>query len=132
MNKKPIVLMILDGYGLNEKTNGNAVAIAKTPDKNSQKILPAPPINIAVATPIIFPVPSVPARTVIKDLNELIPSCVFLLSPFIIYFNPLKVFNCGNFNFIVKKICVNIKITIKGIPQTKFSTLKIIFFIHSP
>ena len=31
MNKKPVVLMILDGYGLNEKTNGNAVAIAKTP-----------------------------------------------------------------------------------------------------
>ncbi|MCM1101682.1 MAG: 2,3-bisphosphoglycerate-independent phosphoglycerate mutase [Clostridium sp.] len=31
MNKKPVVLMILDGYGLNEKTEGNAVAQAKTP-----------------------------------------------------------------------------------------------------
>ena len=31
MSKKPIVLMILDGYGLNEKTEGNAVALAKTP-----------------------------------------------------------------------------------------------------
>jgi 2,3-bisphosphoglycerate-independent phosphoglycerate mutase len=31
MGKKPTVLMILDGYGLNEKTNGNAVANAKTP-----------------------------------------------------------------------------------------------------
>lgn len=31
MGKKPTVLMILDGYGLNEKTNGNAVAEAKTP-----------------------------------------------------------------------------------------------------
>ena len=29
--KKPAVLMILDGYGLNEKTEGNAVALAKTP-----------------------------------------------------------------------------------------------------
>ncbi len=31
MNKKPVVLMILDGYGLNEKNDGNAVAHAKTP-----------------------------------------------------------------------------------------------------
>ena len=31
MSKKPTVLMILDGFGLNEKTDGNAVALAKTP-----------------------------------------------------------------------------------------------------
>ena len=31
MAKKPTVLMILDGYGLNEKQEANAVAIAKTP-----------------------------------------------------------------------------------------------------
>lgn len=31
MSKKPTVLMILDGYGLNESTNGNAIAAAKTP-----------------------------------------------------------------------------------------------------
>ena len=31
MSKKPTVLMILDGYGLNKKEDGNAVAIAKTP-----------------------------------------------------------------------------------------------------
>ena len=31
MSKKPVVLMILDGYGLNDKTEGNAVAQAKTP-----------------------------------------------------------------------------------------------------
>ncbi|MGN0506899.1 MAG: 2,3-bisphosphoglycerate-independent phosphoglycerate mutase [Lachnospiraceae bacterium] len=31
MSKKPTVLMILDGYGLNAKTEGNAVAQAKTP-----------------------------------------------------------------------------------------------------
>ena len=31
MGKKPTVLMILDGYGLNEKTEGNAVAQARTP-----------------------------------------------------------------------------------------------------
>ncbi|MGN0299051.1 MAG: 2,3-bisphosphoglycerate-independent phosphoglycerate mutase [Lachnospiraceae bacterium] len=29
--KKPVVLMILDGYGLNDKVEGNAVALAKTP-----------------------------------------------------------------------------------------------------
>ena len=32
MSKKPVVLMILDGYGLNEKTEGNAVAQAKKPN----------------------------------------------------------------------------------------------------
>ena len=31
MSKKPVVLMILDGYGLNDKVEGNAVAQAKTP-----------------------------------------------------------------------------------------------------
>ena len=29
--KKPTVLMILDGYGLNERKDGNAVAKARTP-----------------------------------------------------------------------------------------------------
>src|SRR5574344_640479 len=32
MSKKPTVLMILDGYGLNDRTDGNAVAEAKTPN----------------------------------------------------------------------------------------------------
>ena len=31
MSKKPVVLMILDGYGLNENKDGNAVSMAKTP-----------------------------------------------------------------------------------------------------
>jgi 2,3-bisphosphoglycerate-independent phosphoglycerate mutase len=31
MSKKPTVLMILDGFGLNDKTEGNAVALAKKP-----------------------------------------------------------------------------------------------------
>ena len=31
MAKRPTVLMILDGYGLNDRTEGNAVALAKTP-----------------------------------------------------------------------------------------------------
>jgi 2,3-bisphosphoglycerate-independent phosphoglycerate mutase len=32
MGKKPTVLMILDGFGLNEKTNGNAIANANKPN----------------------------------------------------------------------------------------------------
>ena len=31
MSKKPTVLLILDGYGLSDKVEGNAVAQAKTP-----------------------------------------------------------------------------------------------------
>lgn len=31
MSKKPVVLMVLDGYGINPRTEGNAVAQAKTP-----------------------------------------------------------------------------------------------------
>ncbi len=32
MSKKPTVLMILDGYGLNDKVEGNAVKLANTPN----------------------------------------------------------------------------------------------------
>ena len=32
MSKKPTVLMILDGFGLNDKTEGNAVAQANKPN----------------------------------------------------------------------------------------------------
>jgi len=35
MNKKPTVLMILDGYGLNDEKRGNCVANAKTPVINN-------------------------------------------------------------------------------------------------
>ncbi len=35
MSKKPTVLMILDGYGLNEKDQANAVALGKTPVMDS-------------------------------------------------------------------------------------------------
>lgn len=31
MSIKPVVLMVLDGYGLNDRTDGNAVAMANTP-----------------------------------------------------------------------------------------------------
>ena len=31
MSKKPVVLMVLDGYGLSDKTEGNAIAMADTP-----------------------------------------------------------------------------------------------------
>ena len=32
MKKKPIMLMILDGFGINENENGNAIKLAKTPN----------------------------------------------------------------------------------------------------
>ena len=35
MSKKPTVLMILDGYGLNDRTEGNAIAQANTPVMDS-------------------------------------------------------------------------------------------------
>ena len=31
MSKKPVVLMVLDGYGLSDHTEGNAIAMANTP-----------------------------------------------------------------------------------------------------
>ena len=31
MRQKPVVLMVLDGYGISDKTEGNAIAMAKTP-----------------------------------------------------------------------------------------------------
>ena len=32
MNRKPIMLMILDGFGINENEKGNAVKLANTPN----------------------------------------------------------------------------------------------------
>ena len=32
MEKKPVMLMILDGFGINEKEDGNAVKLANTPN----------------------------------------------------------------------------------------------------
>ena len=37
MSKKPVVLMILDGYGINERTDGNAIAMAATPVMDNLK-----------------------------------------------------------------------------------------------
>ena len=34
MSKKPTVLMVLDGYGLNDKKDANAVSLGKTPNMN--------------------------------------------------------------------------------------------------
>ena len=31
MSKKPVVLMVLDGYGLSSNPEGNAIAMAQTP-----------------------------------------------------------------------------------------------------
>ena len=39
MSKKPTVLMILDGYGLNDRTDGNAVAQAKESQKRSTMVI---------------------------------------------------------------------------------------------
>ena len=37
MDKKTTVLMILDGFGINERTEGNAIRQAKTPVLDSLK-----------------------------------------------------------------------------------------------
>ena len=38
MSKKPVVLMVLDGYGLSDKTEGNAIALANTPVMDKQLV----------------------------------------------------------------------------------------------
>ena len=35
MSKRPVVLMVLDGYGLKDNPEGNAIAMAKTPVMDS-------------------------------------------------------------------------------------------------
>src|SRR5690625_159571 len=37
MNRKPVMLMILDGFGINPNEKGNAVAIANTPNIDKLK-----------------------------------------------------------------------------------------------
>ena len=40
MSKKPVVLMVLDGYGISDKTEGNAIALANTPVTTVQSMTP--------------------------------------------------------------------------------------------
>ena len=57
------------------------VAIPKSPVIHIQNIAPGPPNAIAVATPTIFPVPTVEANAVINAENcEISPSCSDLLN----------------------------------------------------
>ena len=44
MEKKPVMLMILDGFGINEKEDGNAVKLANTP--NIDKLMKICPTSI--------------------------------------------------------------------------------------
>ena len=53
MSKKPTVLMILDGYGLNDKVEGNAVAQAKTPVMD--KLMAECPFVKGNARPLALP-----------------------------------------------------------------------------
>ena len=50
MEKGPVMLMILDGFGINEKTDGNAVKLAKTP--NIDKLMKKYPNTIIAYEPI--------------------------------------------------------------------------------
>ena len=53
MSKKPVVLMVLDGYGLNDKTEGNAIAMAHTPVMDElMKTCPFVPRDAQKAKPI--------------------------------------------------------------------------------
>ena len=101
-------------------------------------MLPTPPIKIALATPVIFPIPKVPAKIDIKDL-------ISVLSLFFMDLKYIKgILNtffitgiCGNFNFILKYIPKNINILKNGIfhialfnqdkKLDKFITLKIVY-----
>ncbi len=48
MSKKPVVLMILDGYGITEETQGNAIYEAKTP--NMDKLMAEAPYQLGYAS----------------------------------------------------------------------------------
>ncbi len=55
MNKKLTVLMILDGFGINEKTEGNAIALAKKP--NIDKIMSSYPCTKGYASGLAVGLP---------------------------------------------------------------------------
>ena len=79
MSKKPTVLMILDGYGLNDKKEGNAVYLAKTPVMD--KLMAEYPFvkgnasGLAVGLPdgqmdVLFPAPGTPLIPIRIELPE--------------------------------------------------------------
>ena len=48
MKKRPIVLCIMDGYGISESINGNAVRLANTP--NLDDLMPSSRLSSLWAT----------------------------------------------------------------------------------
>ena len=55
MSIKPVVLMVLDGYGLNDKTEGNAIAMANTP--NMDKLMAECPFQKGYASGLAVGLP---------------------------------------------------------------------------
>ncbi|MCR5202489.1 MAG: 2,3-bisphosphoglycerate-independent phosphoglycerate mutase [Lachnospiraceae bacterium] len=55
MSKQPTVLMVLDGYGINERTDGNAIAQAKTP--NMDKLMAECPFQKGYASGLAVGLP---------------------------------------------------------------------------
>ena len=90
----------------------------KTPVSQHQKTAPGPPSEIAVATPMIFPVPMVAARATIRAPNWLTSPPDFL-SELNDIFIAVNVFRCTKPVRKVRNKCVPKSKIIMGKPHKK-------------
>ena len=92
------------------------VAIPNTPVSQHHSTAPGPPKAMAVATPMILPVPMVAANAVASEANcdtsPVAPGSRFTES-----LMAVKIFRCGNFSRMVKNRCVPRSIIIIGHPH---------------
>ena len=95
----PLAVCVL--YLIASKPSAYFVEMPNTPVSQHQRTAPGPPNAMAVATPIMFPVPIVAARAVASEPNcdtSPVASGSFCIDSLI----ALKICRCGNFSRIVK------------------------------
>ena len=108
-------------YFIANKPSAYLVAIPNTPVIQHQNTAPGPPRAMAVATPIILPVPIVAARAVAKAPNcDTSPEAS--LSRLILKRMAVNNLRCGQRKRIVIKMCVPKSSIIIGHPQSKLLT----------
>ena len=93
------------------------VAIPNTPVSQHHSTAPGPPRAMAVATPMMFPVPMVAANAVASDANcDTSPEAPG--SRFTESFIAVKIFLCGNFSLTVRNKWVPSRSIIIGHPHS--------------
>ena len=121
-------LFVFSRYLMASSPSAYFVEMPNTPVSQHHSTAPGPPKAMAVATPMMLPVPMVAARAVASEANcDTSPSA--LRSRFNESFTALKMCRCGNRRRMVRNTCVPNSRMIIGHPHRKSLTAESISFI---